>query len=118
VHATPNKSAEDVSQLLSRTKVALLPFPDGVTLRRGTALASMGNGALLVTRASSNQHPDFDRVCVAVPVSVEISDVLPRILERYEEYESIRVAGVEFARSFTWRNIAVSYIDVLKKVSA
>jgi len=118
VDITLNSSAEHVSQLLSRTRVALLPFPDGMSLRRGTALASMGNGALLVTRASTDQNSEFDHVCVGIPPGIEISEVLLRVLYHYEEYESIRVAGETFARSFSWKNIAVSYIEILKKVSA
>jgi len=111
-----NKSAEDVSEILSRTKVALLPFPDGVTRRRGTALASMGNGALLVTRAATTRQPEFDDICIAVPAGSAIDSVLLTILEHYHDYDPIRLAGQQFARSFSWNAIACSYIDLLRKV--
>ncbi len=112
-----NRSAEEVSEFLSRVKIALLPFPDGVTLRRTTALASMGNGALLVTRASPDMDPVFEGICVAVAAGSDISGVVIRVLRQYDEYESTRFAGQEFARSFSWSSIAASYIEVLTKVA-
>lgn len=112
-----NQPNERAAELLSRTKVALLPFPDGVTLRRGTALASMGNGALLITRAAA-ENSEFDKVCIALPAKNKIGPVLLQVLDHYGDFETVRSAGQDFARSFSWSAIALSYIDVLKKVDS
>ncbi len=113
-----NRSADEVSQLLSRTKVALLPFPDGVTLRRGTALAAMGNGALLVTRTAPAGSPEFDQTYIAMPTNGNIEQVLLHVLEHFNDYDAVRLTGQTFARSFSWKAIAYAYSHVLKKVDA
>lgn len=38
------------ARMLRDIRVLYLPFPDGVSARRGTALAGMGNGAIIATR--------------------------------------------------------------------
>lgn len=38
------------ARMLRDIRVLYLPFPDGVSARRGTALAGMGNGAIVATR--------------------------------------------------------------------
>ncbi len=44
-----NLSDRDISLLLNDSKVAYLPYPDGISERRGSALASMLNGAVVAT---------------------------------------------------------------------
>ena len=39
----------EVANLLSETKVMVLLYPDGVSFRRGTFLASLGNGCEVIT---------------------------------------------------------------------
>ncbi len=42
-------SDDEISALLNDSKIAYLPFPDGASERRGSMLASMLNGAVVVT---------------------------------------------------------------------
>ena len=44
-----NKSSQDVSNILSQTKIAYLPYPDGLTERRGSFLASLLHHCIIVT---------------------------------------------------------------------
>lgn len=44
-----NKSGEEVSEILSQTKIAYLPYPDGLTERRGSFLAALLHHCLIVT---------------------------------------------------------------------
>lgn len=41
--------SDDVSDFLNNTKLAILPFPDGVSERRGSFMASLINGCLIVS---------------------------------------------------------------------
>lgn len=44
-----NRSLDEVSILLNDTKVTFLPFPDGVSERRGSFLAAISNGSIVVS---------------------------------------------------------------------
>jgi glycosyltransferase involved in cell wall biosynthesis len=106
-------SADEASSLLSRARTALLPFPDGMSLRRGSALASMGNGALLLTTCSVSDSAILDGKCLMGRDIEELSQLLTSALGRYSAYGAIRIAGCEFARSFSWEAIASSYLAVI-----
>jgi glycosyltransferase involved in cell wall biosynthesis len=112
-----NRSAGEVSELLSRAKIALLPFPDGMSRRRGSALAAMGNGALVVTNAGSAETDLFRNVCAMPADNSSLLEVLSNALEHYDSYESIRCAGQEFARSNSWDGIGKTYVSVFERLS-
>lgn len=44
-----NLEADDVSEQLQKSKVALLPFPDGITEKRGSALACLKHETMVIT---------------------------------------------------------------------
>jgi glycosyltransferase involved in cell wall biosynthesis len=44
-----NKSSQEVADILSQTKIAYLPYPDGLTERRGSFLASLLHHCIIVT---------------------------------------------------------------------
>lgn len=107
-----NRSAEEVAVRLGKSRIALLPFPDGLSLRRGSALAAMGNGALLVTTPPASESDEVGRVCVTAKSTDEFCRTILDILEKPESYESIRSAGEQFARARSWKSIATSYLGV------
>lgn len=53
-----NLDSHDVSNILNHSKIALLPFPDGATERRGSLLAALYNGCVVVSKKGDNT-PDF-----------------------------------------------------------
>ena len=111
-----DRSAEDVSQMLSRARIALLPFPDGMSRRRGSALASMGNGALLVTTAAQMEVDLFRGICAMPASGATLCELLVEVLEHYDSYDSIRRAGQAFAQSISWSGVADEYIKVVSKL--
>ena len=44
-----NKSNQEVSDILSQTKIAYLPYPDGLTERRGSFLATLLHNCIVAT---------------------------------------------------------------------
>jgi glycosyltransferase involved in cell wall biosynthesis len=110
------RSAEEVAEILCRTRIALLPFPDGMSRRRGTALAAMGNCALLVTLDARSEFDFFRRVCVMVPDESKLAELVADALENPDRYEPIRAAGQEFARSVSWSAVADGYLEVFERL--
>lgn len=58
-----NMSNKDVAELLNDCKYTYLPYNDGVSERRGTFLASVINGCIVVTTKGPWTLSKFDSVC-------------------------------------------------------
>lgn len=107
------QTPEDVARRLSHVRVALLPFPDGMSMRRGSAMAAMGNGALVLSVAGSQKSTLFGQISVLVDLDAALPDKLVQILKDYELYDEIRTAGQRYARARTWSSIAASYQAII-----
>lgn len=104
----------DVSRELSRLRIALLPFPDGMSARRGSALAAMGNGAIVVTTSGASSSEEFHSICVMADHPESLPDRVEEVLDHALKFEPMRIAGQEYARSRSWQGIAQAYIEVAK----
>jgi len=113
-----DRSAEEVANILRRTRIALLPFPDGMSRRRSTALAAMGNGALLITLEAREDRELFEKICMMSQDEGGLMELVARALKDPDGCESIRVAGQSFARSASWSGVAEGYLRVFKQVGA
>ena len=111
-----NRSAEEVAAMLCRTRIALLPFPDGMSRRRGTALAAMGNGALLITLKAKEEQDFFGKICIMAPDESKLAELVADALKNPGLYEPVRTAGQEFARSVSWSRVADCYIEVFERL--
>jgi glycosyltransferase involved in cell wall biosynthesis len=108
-----NGKASEVARLLSGVRIALLPFPDGMSLRRGSALAAMGNGALLLTTPSVSDASVLEGKCLIAEGAAELHETLTLALSNYSSYDRVRMAGQEFAQSCSWNAIASAYLDTI-----
>jgi glycosyltransferase involved in cell wall biosynthesis len=110
-----NLPAGEVSAALSQARISLLPFPDGMSLRRGSALAAMGNGSLLVTRLPEKEEVhDLKNICLMANRLDDICELTMKALDNYDSYEAVRASGQHFSQSLSYGSIASSYIEVIK----
>ena len=58
-----NNTSEEVSNLLNNSKIVFLPFPDGISERRGSFLAAIANGALVVTYRGPFVTSCLNKIC-------------------------------------------------------
>lgn len=105
-----NAEPEQVSDELSRARVALLPFPDGVSEKRGSALACLEHGVAVVTTHSA-KTPDWLRASTVPHVSIEASVAAIRSLVSAEGHRAA-VAGrdPEALRARAWPSIAERHL--------
>ncbi|HWF65918.1 MAG TPA: hypothetical protein VN670_01360 [Acidobacteriaceae bacterium] len=113
-----NNSSEGVSVLLSRARIALLPFPAGMSLRHGSALAAMGNGALLITRPSVGPPSEFSDICLTAQSTEELCQLTLHVLQNYDSYDGVRLSGQRFSMSVSWDNISTSYLNLIAQLGA
>jgi glycosyltransferase involved in cell wall biosynthesis len=108
-----NADEQTVAQILAGSQTALLPFPDGISMRRGSALAALGNGALVITTQAHSEFAAFEGRCLMGKNTAELTQLLNAALENPEDFQAVADAGRQYAQSYDWANIATQYLDFL-----
>jgi glycosyltransferase involved in cell wall biosynthesis len=93
---------------LAAARVALLPFPDGMSERRGSALAAMLNGAAVVTTAPDHGRDLFDPLCLMAERANELPSLAERALAGRDEAMIGRAR--DHARERSWGAIAGAHV--------
>eukprot|EP00764_Aduncisulcus_paluster_P006481 gnl/Carplike_NY0171/2173_a2924_358.p1 GENE.gnl/Carplike_NY0171/2173_a2924_358~~gnl/Carplike_NY0171/2173_a2924_358.p1 ORF type:complete len:332 (-),score=-0.95 gnl/Carplike_NY0171/2173_a2924_358:515-1510(-) len=107
-----NKTNDEVSSELAKHQYALLPFPDGVTDKRGSALACLANGLELVT-TFSGKTPQWWKNISDEFVGPENAAVI--ILESKKNKEGRKKEINKQMELRQWDNIAQAYSEVYLK---
>lgn len=103
----------DVSYLLNNTKLVYLPFPDGASERRGSLLASLANGAVVV---SSKGAFTTEELYSAIIDSDNINFI--KILQDIDLLKQKQGNGIKFLKENMpngWNDVLYQYIDFLNK---
>lgn len=112
-----NKNEIEVANILANTKIAYLPFPDGISERRGSALAVLKNGGLIVTTQGKFTIKDFDSCCFYVDNSKEavakIQNLLASTNEFYYEKQKDITMFLKNSLPESWENVTIKYNDFL-----
>lgn len=107
-----------VASLLARSKVAILPFADGISSRRTTVLAAMGNGALVISTPPAPEESFFQGLALIGATDAELTAQAEQFLKRPELFEAVRDAASAYAARHSWPAIARSYVDVIEQARA
>lgn len=116
-----NSPEAEVSLRLADSKVVYLPFPDGVSERRGSALAAMGNGAIVATTSGQFTTASLASALKIIPPHASHDSILNEILNmKPEDSHSWQKAGVEYLASAipaTWDEVVERYVDTVKNMN-
>lgn len=113
-----NADIHTVAETLAASRIVLLPFPDGISARRGSALAAMGNGALLITtppQDTSTDNAQFHGRCLMGNNRWALLSLVEAALDNPAAYAEIIEAGRSYAQSFAWSDIAERHIAFLQQ---
>lgn len=80
-----NKPNDVVSDLLGNSKLTFLPFPDGISERRGSFLAAILNGSLVVSYNGRFVTKDLKKVYVATNLQNAVKDISVLLKETTNE---------------------------------
>lgn len=103
-----NKEPEEISTLLASSSIALLPFPDGISERRGTALAAMLNDALVITNDGPYANK-FNAMCVLSESKDALITNTVKYYKNPTQSEPIVENAKAYAMSLSWDEIAKKY---------
>jgi glycosyltransferase involved in cell wall biosynthesis len=106
-----------VAEYLNNCKIGYLPFPDGVSERRGSALAVLENGVILITRKGKQTPKEIYDCCVFVDENDNVADRILNLLNKSESfYLNKQNANEHFLNTFypkSWDSIADLYLHSL-----
>lgn len=105
-----NQNEKDLADTLADVKIMYLPFLDGVSNRRGSLLAALQNGCVIVTTQSNHKEFNdfFDRFCFLVKSPAEARSIISQLLLgvlKPKDHQS-------FKDDFSWRNVIKLHINL------
>jgi glycosyltransferase involved in cell wall biosynthesis len=107
---------DEVRYHLLRTDLMVLPFPEGVSERRGTFLAAVTHGVPVIT-TKSNTIPeglkDGENIKLIEPGSSKVlAEAIMELIRNDELRRSIGLNGLKWSQRFTWQKILESHISI------
>lgn len=112
-------SPDDISLVFQASSMAVLPFVDGATERRGSLLSALQHGLPVVTTQGPFTPSLFrDGVNMSVVDTLEpgeIADRMRRLLDEPEYADTLRRGALDVAAGFEWSSIAESTIEVYRE---
>jgi glycosyltransferase involved in cell wall biosynthesis len=104
-----------VSEILASSFVAYLPFPDGVSERRGSMLAALTNGLPVVSTIGEATPEEMLPFFLPSTSSDEALSLLDCLVEDPERYARLCTASRIHAARYTWSSIAAQHVLVYRE---
>lgn len=110
-------SVSETADNLSDCKIVYLPFPDGVSSRRGSLMAAALNGCVIVTRYSLDKATNdfFKQYCYLVNNETEAKNVIQKLMNNGS---CIDKDVSQLMALFSWEEIAKKHFDLYSKCNS
>lgn len=105
---------EEIEQKLDLIDIAVLPYEDGLTLRRGSFLAFLGRNVAVVTTDGDAEAKELFKDADGIKMCADEQEMIEAILD-YSEQEKYYAAGLsngQFRKYFDWDKIAKKVLDL------
>lgn len=109
-------SEEEIEDWLDQVDIAVLPYEDGLTLRRGSFLAFLGRNVAIVTSMGDPQANALFRDAKGVKMCNGTKEMV-KAIRSYSENDRYYEAGFDngrFRSYFEWEQIAVKVLNCFK----
>ena len=103
---------------MRRAKVAYLPYPDGVSERRGTLLAAFSAGLAVVTRIGDGTTASLRATVAVVDREEEAVETIAKLLGDEMGRARLAAMGREYLRARTWESIARNHVRLYEEIVA
>lgn len=110
-----DSSSEKVSQILAKSKIAFLPFPDGVTFRRGSLLACLGNQVKVISYPNkmSCDYNSIKKLCKLIDKKEEFFQQYEKLKEDVSIFQTNEYKN--FLKDFNWEGISRKIKNIIVK---
>lgn len=111
-----NLSSSEVAEILSRAKIAYLPFPDGASERRGSLIASLANGIVVITTFGTQTPFELKDIVEFTNEPENVLETIQKLLSDENYYKQLAQKGRIYTQKFSWENIAEQHIYIYTKI--
>lgn len=109
VHFTGFLPDEDVSAWLGAVDIMVLPYVDGASVRRGSLMAALHHGCVIITTEPASAEPAFKHKCnlwLAPPHSSEgIENAVLQLMRDPNQIATLRSDAEALSNTFDWDGI-------------
>lgn len=112
-----NLGDADAADALRSADVAYLPYPDGVSERRGSLIAALGNGLPVVTTRGPFQTSELEKVVSFAADPHQAFAAIAEIVGNPAKGEAMRSAAFEYVKKFGWPQIADAYRSIYRRLA-
>jgi glycosyltransferase involved in cell wall biosynthesis len=112
-----NLSDAQVAQVLNRSSVAYLPYPDGASDRRTTLKSAMAAGLAIITNQGAHTNPGVANSVHLSSNPQEALQGIQRLFENAEMRETLSKRAIEYSRRFSWQRIARLHLKIYSAVA-
>lgn len=113
-------SIEEVSAYLASADLAVLPFNDGVSLRRGSLLAVLAHGLPVISTPATNYKNELDEengIFLAPNDEQALSMAMVTLAKDVNRRAKLALQAKKFATTFSWPTIAAQTQHIYQLVS-
>jgi glycosyltransferase involved in cell wall biosynthesis len=111
-------SSDAVADRLSRATLALLPYPDGASMRRSSLLAAAMCGVPIVTRTSSETPPELAALLSSASGTTEMAMLVSDHLGSPAALKAAHENSCRLAAMVSWDAIAAKYAPLIAAAAA
>lgn len=111
-----NLNEIEIFRNLRNASIAYLPFPDGISERRGSFFAALASNTPVFSTSGSQTTNEIRNLVNIVETPLEFIDKITK--EGIQTYQSKidKVNAVNFLKSHSWENIAAKHFSLYKKL--
>ncbi len=109
-------SHSEVADYLSKSSLAYLPFPDGVSERRGSLLAALSNSVAVVTTKGTHTPSVMQNAVAFADNPNHALGIITKLIADSNQLAFLQKAGYEYAQQFSWDIIAKKHIALYNSI--
>lgn len=109
-----NQGDEIVSKILQNTKILLLPFPDGISMRRGSFLAGIENDCVIVS-FNGKYSDSLSTLAILFNPNTSfkiIAEEINKVLFENEFKKDLKMSIDSFKNKIKWSTIAQAHLEI------
>ncbi len=107
---------EEVSGTLGHATFAYLPFPDGASPRRGSLLAALSNGLVVLTKRGPHTTKELEAAIVDAPTPAGALTRIRNLLENPKGIRAQREKSSGYILMHSWDRIAQEHIQLYRSL--
>lgn len=109
-------SEPQVANLLARSRIAYMPFPDGASERRSSLLAVLLNGVATISTMGAFTTSELAEALEFSDTPEQTLLAIKQLLEQPERLQSLAQRAREYGQRRSWSYIAARHVELYQKM--